>query len=108
MGLYKKEIMKKDKNGQWKTIKSEVENVSHDVGFWMRNNELEKKDNYCKSYLDIETTRTGMNKKVSQITTYFNNYSEKVVRTLITTSNTLSKKDSEKYKDIKNCKYFCK
>lgn len=106
MGLYKREIKRKDRHGHWKTIKCEIENIPHDLGFWMRNNELEKKDNTCKSYIDIDTTRTGMNKKVSRISTYFFDSPEKDVRTLITTSNKLSKRDSEKYKNISNCKYF--
>lgn len=109
MGLYKKETFKKDKNGKWKSINCEIENAPHDVGTWLVDKSYNKRSkDDGETYFKAQTTRTGMNKKVNYIASYFNNKTEKVVRTLITTSNTLSKKDSEKYKDIKNCKYFCK
>lgn len=90
MGLYQKDVFKKDKNGKWKKVKSTIEKSPHDVGRWSRSNEFEKRSSLGeKTFLNIAPTRGGLNEKVVQARTYFGD--EKVVRTLITTSNKLPK-----------------
>lgn len=107
MGLYKKVVSRKDKNGKWECISCEIEKAPHDLGTWERNRELEKKSDIGEySYYTIGTTRTGLNKKVDRISSYFNNGNEKVVRQLITTSNKLSQKDREFFKDYKNVNLY--
>lgn len=91
MGLYKKEVFKKDNKGNWKKISSSVEKAPHDVGRWNRSVELEKRSNEGeKTYFNVGSTRGELNEKVVSARTYFGN-NEKVVRTLITTSNKLPK-----------------
>ena len=90
MGIYKKEVFKKDKKGAWKKVKSTTENAPHDVGRWKRSLALEKKSSAGeKTFINIAPTRGGLNEKVVSARTYFGN--EKVVRTLLTTSNKLPK-----------------
>lgn len=109
MGLYKKETFIKDKNGKWKSVNCEIENAPHDVGTWRVDKSYNKRSkDDGETYFKAQMTQSGMNEKVSYITSYFNNKTEKVVRTLITTASTIPKKDSEKYKNIKGYKYFCK
>ena len=91
MGLFKKEVFKKDKKGNWKKVKSTIENAPHDYGRWAKSNELEKNSGLKeRTYIKFSSTRTGMNYKVTKASTYFGE-DEKVVRTLITTSNKLPK-----------------
>ena len=40
MGLYQKDVFKKDRNGKWKKVKSVIEKAPHDYGRWARCNEL--------------------------------------------------------------------
>lgn len=95
MGLYKKEVFKKDNNGNWQKQSSTIEKAPHDIGRWQRSCELEKKSDLReRSYITHGTTRTGINKKVQQVRSYFGN--EKVVRTLITTANKLPKDKNNK------------
>lgn len=89
MGLFKKEVFIKDKNGNWNKVKSQIEKAPHEVGRWNRSRELEKNSDLKeRTYLKIIPTRTGINSKVTKATTYFGD-NEKVVRSLITTSNRL-------------------
>lgn len=91
MGLYQKDVFKKDNRGNWRKTKSTIEKAPHDFGRWLRSGELEKKSGSNEqTYLKSSPTRTGMNYKVDKATTYFGK-DEKVVRTLITTSNKLPK-----------------
>lgn len=92
MGLYQKDIYKKNSKGDWKKVKSTIEKAPHDYGRWVQSGELERRSGtYDRTYVKSSPTRTGMNLKVDKATTYFGP-NEKVVRTLITTSNKLPKK----------------
>lgn len=103
MGIYDEKIFKKDNKGNLKLIDRKIVKVPHDVGRWQRSAEIEAKSE-CRDFttLQIDVTKSGLNKKVSSITTKLQG-GELVVRDLITTSNKLSKKDKEKYKNIKGC-----
>lgn len=91
MGWYKKEVFRKDNKGNWKLITSNSEKAPHEFGRWQQSNKLEQKSNLKeKTYLTSEPTKTNLNIKVVQARTYFGK-NEKVVRTLITTSNKLPK-----------------
>lgn len=91
MGLFEKKVYKKDNKGNWKLVSSKVEKAPHDVGRWEQSRNLEKKSSLGeKSFIDKKPTFGGLSQKVTEIRTYFGN-DEKVVRTLITTSNRLPK-----------------
>lgn len=91
MGLYRREVYKKNRKGDWVLKSSKIENAPHEYGRWKRSNELEKRaGGNDKTYLKTSLTRTGLNYKVDKATTYFGE-NEKVVRSLITTSNRLPK-----------------
>lgn len=91
MGLYQKDVFKRDKTGQWNLISSSIEKAPHDVGRWEQSHKLEKVSAMGeRTYLDKSPTRTGLNQKVVRARTYFGT-NEKVVRTLITTANKLPK-----------------
>lgn len=91
MGWYKKEVFKRDNKGKWKKQSSEFEKAPTDIGRWKRSSELEKKSSLKEmTYFSTKPTKTGVNEKVTRVRTYFGK-NEKVVRTLITTSNKLPK-----------------
>jgi len=91
MGIYKKETKVLNNNGKWVTVSTKLEKAPHDVGRWKRSCELERRyPNGERSFYDFKPTKSGINSKVTQVRTYFGN-NEKVVRTLITTSNKLPK-----------------
>lgn len=89
MGFFRKCVYKKDKKGAWNCVNCDIEKAPHDVGRWKRSCELERRGNHFdKTYLKLAPTKTGISEKVVKATTYFGK-DEKVVRTLITTSNRL-------------------
>lgn len=89
MGWYIKEVFKKDNTGKWRKQSSELEKAPTDIGRWQRSCELEKKSSLKeRTYLSTMPTKTGINEKVTRARTYFGK-NEKVIRTLITTSNKL-------------------
>ncbi len=89
MGFFRKCVYKKDKNNKWFCVNCSIEKAPHDVGRWEQSNRLEKKSKLGeRSFYTKEPTKSGVNQKVTQIRTYFGK-DEKVVRTLITTSNKL-------------------
>lgn len=91
MGLFEKNVYKKDRNGNWRLISSKVEKAPHDVGRWEQSKKMEKNSSLGEvSYIDKKPTFGGLSQKVTRIRTYFGK-DEKVVRTLITTSNRLPK-----------------
>ena len=92
MGIYREESFKRNSKGNWVKTNSKIKyNVPHDYGRWVRSCEIEKKSSAKeKTFLSYENTRGGLNKKVTEARTYFGP-NEKVVRTLITTSNKLPK-----------------
>ena len=94
MGLYQKDVYKKNSKGNWVKTKTTIEKAPHDVGRWEQTQRLEKHSNLGeKTFFDSVSTKTGINQKVTQARTYFGN-NEKVVRTLITTSNKLPRNRS--------------
>ena len=91
MGLFEKNTYKKDKYGRWKLVDSKVEKAPHDMGRWKRSLQMEENSSLGeKTYITPEITKGGLNIKVKQARTYFGP-NDKVVRTLITTSNKLPK-----------------
>ena len=60
-----------------------------------------------KTFFTSQTTKSGLNKKVTTVSTYFGD-NEKVVYNLITTSNKLSLKAQESLKGVKDMKIYCK
>lgn len=102
MGIYKEEYFFKNQKGEWVKSKNQIVRAPHDVGRWQRSVELEKKNGGYYSLVQAEVTKSGFNKKVSFVSTMIGK-DERVDRTLITTSNKLSKRDREKYKGIKGC-----
>lgn len=96
MGWFKKDSYKRDGKGKWKLVKSELESAPTDYGRWSQSCNLEKKSTLGeRSYVDTGVTRTGINRKVTQVRTYFSK-DEKVVRNLITTSSRLPKRYKQK------------
>lgn len=92
MGLFRKQNYIKDKKGKWILVKDEIENAPHDIGRWLQSKELERKsDLHERVFLNYQSTKGGLNKKVSKVSSYFGK-NEKTVRTLITTSNKLPRK----------------
>lgn len=100
MGIFLVKNFKKDSKGNWVETSQKLDKAPHDVGRWNRSRELDG------SYVVTATTRGGLSKKVVNTTTYFNNHTEKIKYSLITTSNKLSKADKEKYANVKNSKFF--
>lgn len=97
MGWYEKKEFIKTRNGKWQCVKCGLEKAPHDVGRWEQSNKLEKNSSLGeKTYIDRLPTKSGINQKVAQTRTYFGN-NEKVVRTLITTSNKLPQSYADKY-----------
>lgn len=92
MGLFRKQNFVRNKSGNLVLVKDEIENAPHDIGRWMQSKELEKKsDLHERVYMNFQSTKGGLNKKVTKVSSYFGK-NEKTVRTLITTSNKLPKK----------------
>ncbi len=101
MGIYKEEHFIKSKNGKWGLSKIQIVKAPHDIGRWQRSAELDMKNNNGDYTLfQAEVTKSGLNKKVTNVVSMLG-ANEKVERTLITTSSKLSKKDKQKYKGIK-------
>ena len=91
MGWFKKDVYVKTASGRWKLERSSVENAPTDYGRWKRSCELEKNSSLGeKTYFTTDVTRTGINRKVTEVRTYFGK-NKKVVRKLITTSSKLPK-----------------
>ena len=106
MGIFRKQVYKKDSKGKWQVVKDTIVECPHDVGRWGRTIDLEKKNsNEGRTWLVVAPTKSGMNKKVTKAVSYFGS-DEKYVRSLITTSNKLSKRDYEKYKNVKDAKLY--
>ncbi len=101
MGIFKEDSYKKDKNGKWKLVKTQIVKAPHDLGRWERSAEMDLKNGKgCYTNFQAEVTKSGLNKKVTSIVSIFGK-NEKVERKLITTSNKLSIKDKKTYKGIK-------
>ncbi len=97
MGWYEKKDYIKTRDGKWKCVKCGIEKAPHEVGRWNQSCALEKKSSLGeKTYVDKVSTKSGINQKVAQTRTYFGD-KEKVVRTLITTSNKLPQRYADKY-----------
>lgn len=95
--LYEKTNYIKNNRGKWVKVQSEIIKNSMDYGRWLRAKEYDKQDN-CSTYLVTVPTNSGMNRKVTRATSYFDNHNEKIVFDLITTSNRLPKKFKNKRK----------
>lgn len=92
MGLYQVKRYTKDKKGNWNCCSCKIENAPHDVKFWGNSKKVESKSNLGEhTFLTVKQSRTGKTKQVANAVTYFGK-SEKVSRTLITTSSKLPKK----------------
>ncbi len=92
MGIYQKKVFKKNKKGEWECKSCKTETVSHDFNFWKKSFKTEQKSDFGEhTFLSLRNSKTSDKKFVSSATTYFGN-DEKVVRTLLTTSNKLPKK----------------
>ena len=92
MGIYQKKVFKKNKKGEWECKSCKTETVSHDFNFWKKSANAEKKSDISEhTYLTLRDSKTNDKKFVTSATTYFGN-DEKVVRTLVTTSNRLPKR----------------
>lgn len=101
MGIYLEEHFIKDKDGSWVPIRTQIVKAPHDLGRWQRSVELDSKNNNSDfSVFQTRTTKSGFNKKVTNIVSMFGR-NERVDRTLLTTSNKLSRIDKEKYKNVK-------
>lgn len=87
MAIYSKKYYRKTKNGSWKLISESNERCFSELGRWKRSCEMEQGTG-DRSFLDVENTRGGLNKKVVRVRTYFSD-GTKCVRELITTSNKL-------------------
>lgn len=87
MAIYSKKYYIKGKNGRWKLQSSSTERCFSEFGRWKRSCEMEQGTG-DHSFLDVENTRGGLNKKVVRVRTYFAD-GTKCVRKLITTSNKL-------------------
>lgn len=86
---YKQTYYKKE-NGKWKKESEKNIEANMTYGHWVQSSDLDKKAGY-KTYLVVEPTRTGLNKKVVKATTYFPKGRRKVKYDLITTSKRLPK-----------------
>lgn len=99
MGIFEESSYKKDKNGKWQLVETKIVKAPHDIGFWKKSAENDAEKYGDETVLKTLDTRSGLNKKVSYVGSYFSP-TEKVERKLITTASKLSKKDREKYKGI--------
>ncbi len=91
MGWFEKKTFVKDGKGKWKLVKSGLEKAPTDVGRWEQSLRLEKNSSLGeRTFLNFAETKTGINRKVVQARTYFGR-NKKVVRDLITTSNSIPK-----------------
>lgn len=84
--MWYKQTYYEKKNGKWKEQPSKDMKINMPYGRWVRSCELDKKTN-DKTYLVVDNTKGGLNKKVVKATTYFGEGNKKVVYDLITTSN---------------------
>lgn len=100
MGIFKEDTYIKQKNGVLKLVDSEIVKAPHDVGRWEKSAELDLKNKGDYTSFQTETTKSGVNKKVTKVFSRIENDTF-VCRELITTSNKLSQKDREKYKNVK-------
>lgn len=100
MGIYKEDFYVKNTKGKWELLKTQIAKAPHDMGRWSKSAENDAEKFGDKTFLQMDNTKGGMNKKVTSVVTIFSP-NEKVERTLITTSSKLSKKDKEKYKGVK-------
>lgn len=64
--------------------------MSSSVGRWQRSAELEKSQSGAKTKIKTETTKSGLNKKVVQVITVYNDGTV-IKADLVSNSNSLSK-----------------
>ena len=100
MGIYDEKLYVKNKKGKFELVERKIVRAPHDIGRWKRNTEIEARNGLDHTVLQVENARGGLNKKVVKMSTSLGK-NEKVVRSLITTSNKLSKRDLAVYKGVK-------
>ena len=91
MAFYRKEVFVLNKKHEFKKISESIEKVSCEPKFWKKSGNEERAFNStCHTYLSFGTDSHGK-RYVYQAISFFGD-KEKVVRTLITTKNYLSKR----------------
>jgi len=103
MGIYEEKTFIKDKKGNLKLVERKIVKAPHEIGRWKTSAELERtcclKDS---TIIQVDTTKSGVNKKVTSITSKLEG-GQIVVMDLITTSNKLSNIVKQKFKGVKGC-----
>ncbi len=73
MGIYNEKIYIKDNKGNWKLCNEQIIKRYHDIGRHLQNQSIEKKSRFNdKTIFVSKPTKTGLNQKVTKVTSYKN------------------------------------
>lgn len=98
MGIYLRQDYVKN-NGKWVLFNKHLTKTSSELGRWQRDIEVCQNSLNEKTKISSSNTRSGLNKKVDKITSYYGQDIKSEMH-LITTANKLGKSDKAKYKGI--------